>query len=180
MRRLACSVMSSAVMLVILATATASAAVAGELAAKFKVGDTAPDFTLESIEGRQVRLTDITRNKVVLLAFWSLRCEACLLEVPFIEQIHQDYVGRGVAVISVVTDGLDKATTKIMMKNAGASPSYPVLVDPDYAVSDVYTTFVVPHTLVIDRKGIVRYVHTGFEPGIEKRHTAALDLALRP
>jgi peroxiredoxin len=162
------------------ATATAPAAVAGELAAKFKVGDKAPDFTLEDVEGRQVRLSDITRNKVVLLAFWSLRCEACLLEVPYIEQIHQTFVGRGVAVLSVVTDGLDKATTKTMMRNTGACPSYPVLVDPDYAVSDVYTTFVVPHTLVIDRKGIVRYVHTGFEPGTEKQHKAALDLVLRP
>lgn len=160
--------------------ATAPAAVAGDLAAKFKVGDKAPDFTLEDIEGRQVRLSDITRNRVVLLAFWSLRCEACLQEVPFIEQIHQDFVGRGVAVLSVVIDGLDIATTKTMMKNAGAFPSYPVLVDPDYAVSDVYTTFVVPHTLVIDRKGIVRYIHTGFEPGTEKQHKAALDLALRP
>lgn len=160
--------------------ATAPAAVAGDLAAKFKVGDKAPDFTLEDIEGQHVRLLDITKSKVVLLAFWSLRCEACLQEVPYLEQIHKTYVGRGVALLSVVIDGLDAATTKTMMKAAGASPRYPVLVDPDYAVSEVYTSFIVPHTLVIDRRGIVRYVHTGFEPGTEKLYEAALDLALRP
>lgn len=176
----ACNLATIAVMLGVLLIAPVPRTAAGELAAKFKVGDTAPDFTLEDVEGRRVRLSDITKSKVVLLAFWSLRCEACLQEVPFIQQIHQDFVGKGVAVLSVVTDGLDKDTTKTMMKNAGASPSYPVLVDPDYAVSNVYTTFVVPHTLVIDRKGIVRYIHTGFEPGTEKKHKVALDLALRP
>lgn len=171
---------ASVVILGVFLTMIAPATATGELAAKFKVGDTAPDFSLEDIEGRRVRLSDIMKSKVVMLAFWSLRCEACLQEVPFIEQIHQAFLGRGVAVLSVVTDGLDIPTTKTMMKTAGVSPSYPVLVDPDYAVSDVYTTFVVPHTLVIDRKGIVRYVHTGFEPGTEKKHTTALELALRP
>ena len=116
----------------------------------------------------------------MLLAFWSLRCGACLQEIPFLEQLHTSYGGKGVAVISVVIDGVDAATTKSVMKEVGASPSYPVLVDPDFAVSDVYTNFVVPHTLVIDRGGIIRYVHTGFEPGAEKQYEAALLKALGP
>ena len=64
------------------------------------------------------------------------------------------------------------------MSGRTASPSYPVLVDPDFAVSDIYTSFVVPHTLVIDRKGIIRYVHTGFESGTEKQYEEALKQAL--
>ena len=64
------------------------------------------------------------------------------------------------------------------MKEVGAAPAYPVLIDPDFAVSDTYTNFLVPHTLVIDRKGVGRYVHTGFEPGTEKQYEAALDRAL--
>ena len=53
-------------------------------------------------------------------------------------------------------------------------------MDPDFTASDTYTNFVVPHTLVIDRKGIIRYVHTGFEPGTEKQYEAALVKALGP
>ena len=83
-------------------------------------------------------------------------------------------------VLSVVTDGVDAAATKTIMKEVGVSPSYPVLVDPDFSVSDTYTTFVVPHTLVIDRKGIIRYLHTGFEAGTEKQYEAALEKALGP
>jgi peroxiredoxin len=73
---------------------------------------------------------------------------------------------------------VDAAATKSIMKEVGVSPSYPVLVDPDFTASDTYTTFVVPHTLIIDRKGIIRYVHTGFEPGTEKQCEAALVKAL--
>jgi len=84
-----------------------------------------------------------------------------------------------VVVLSVVTDGVGADATQAIMKEVGASPSYPVLVDPDFSVSDTYTNFVVPHTLVIDRTGIIRYVHTGFDPGTEKEYEAALAKALR-
>ncbi len=178
MKRFICSMMAIATVLTGLAAAPPPPAAAGEIASKFKVGDKAPDFTLQEIGGRQVQLSSVCKTKVVLLAFWSLRCGACLQEVPHLEKLHKNYGGRGVAVLSVVTDGVDAATTKTVMKEVGAAPSYPVLVDPDFTVSDTYTNFVVPHTLVIDRKGIVRYVHTGFETGTEKQYEAALAQAL--
>lgn len=161
-----------------LVTAVAPTALAEEQGSKFKIGDAAPDFTLMDTGGRKVQLSTVNRGSVVLLAFWSLRCGACLQEVPFLERLHTSYGGKGVRVLSVLTDGVDAAATKTIMKEVRAAPSYPVLVDPDFAVSDIYTNFVVPHTLVIDRKGIVRYVHTGFETGTEKQYEAALLKAL--
>jgi len=178
MKRMICYITAIAAVLGAMATTTDSTALAEEMAAKFKIGDTAPDFTLQEIGGRQVQLSIANKGKVVLLAFWSLRCGACLQEVPFLEQLHKSYSGKGVAVLSVVTDGVDAAATKTIIKEVGVSLSYPVLVDPDFTASDTYTNFVVPHTLVIDRKGIIRYVHTGFEPGTEKQYEAALVKAL--
>lgn len=163
-----------------LATAAVPTAPAEEIPSKFKIGDTAPDFTLMDTEGRKVQLSRANKGSVVLLAFWSLRCGACLQEAPFLEQLHKNYGKKGVTLLSVVTDGVDAATTKTIMKEVGVAPTYPVLVDPDFAASDTYTNFVVPHTLVIDRKGIVRYVHTGFETGTEKQYEAALLKALGP
>jgi peroxiredoxin len=180
MKRVICWITAISAVLGALATAAVPTALAEEMAAKFKIGDTAPDFTLQEIGGRQVQLSKVNQGKVVLLAFWSLRCGACLQEVPFLEKLHKSYGGKGVAVLSVVTDGVDATTTQNIMKEVGVSPSYPVLVDPDFTASDTFTTFVVPHTLVIDRKGIIRYVHTGFEPGTEKQYEAALVKALGP
>ena len=150
---------------------------AGESATRATIR--APSFTLPGLDGQQHELGE-WGDKVVLLNFWSLRCGACLEEVPYLNRIHQDRGARGVAVISVVTDGVDAAATTAIMKEVGAAPAYPVLVDLDFAVSDTYTSFLVPHTLVVDRKGIIRYVHTGFQPGTEKQYEAALDRALAP
>jgi len=178
MKRMIRNIAALAAVLGLLAIAAIPNAPAEEMAAKFKIGDTAPDFTLQELDGRQVQLSQANKDKVVLLAFWSLRCGACIQEAPFLERLHKNYEGKGVAVLSVVTDGVDAAATRTIMKEVGVSPSYPVLVDPDFTASDMYTTFVVPHTLVIDRKGIIRYVHTGFEPGTEKQYEAALVKAL--
>lgn len=171
-------VTAAAALLGLLAVAFVPTPAIAELAAKFKIGDTAPDFTLQEIGGREVQLSSANKDKVVLLVFWSLRCGACLQEVPFIDQLYKKFDGKGVAVLSVVTDGVDADATKAIMKDVGISPGYPVLVDPDFTASDTYTNFVVPHTLVIDRKGIIRYIHTGFEPGTEKKYEAALNQAL--
>ncbi len=170
----------AAVLGALAAAAAPTALPAGEPAAKFKVGDKAPDFTLREIGGQQVQLSIANKGKVVLLAFWSLRCGACLEEVPTLEQLHKSYGGKGATVLSVITDGVDAATTKTVMKEVGAAPSYPVLVDPDFTVTDTYTNFLVPHTLVIDRSGIIRYIHTGFESGTGKMHEAALVETLGP
>ena len=178
MKGMICRLAAIAAVLGALAILAVPTARTEETAAKFKIGDTAPDFTLQDIGGRQVQLSLVNKGKVVLLAFWSLRCGACLSEIPFLEQLHKNYGAKGVAVLSVVTDGVDAAATKTIMKEVGASPSYPVLVDPEFTASDTYTNFVVPHTLVIDRKGIIRYVHTGFETGTEKSYEAALVKAL--
>lgn len=178
MNRMICSVMAIATVLGALATARVPTALAGDMAAKFKVGDAAPDFALQDIGGRTVRLSSANKGQVVLLAFWSLRCGACLQEVPALEQLHKSFAGRGVAVVSVVIDGMDAAATKATMKEAGISPSYPILLDLDFTASETYTNFMVPHTLVIDRNGIIRYIHTGFEPGAEKQYEAALVQAL--
>ena len=168
-----------ATVLGILAATNLPAAGAGEMAAKLKVGDIAPDFTLADTGGRKVRLSSFAGNRVVLLAFWSLRCGACLNEIPYLNQIQQKFSSRGVAVLSVVTDGVDAAATATIMREVDAAPGYPVLVDPEFSVSDTYTNFVVPHTLVIDRKGIIRYQHTGFEPGLEREYEAAIAAALK-
>ena len=180
MNRMMSSIAAIAAVMGVLVTAAAPPARAEEMAAKFKIGDAAPDFTLQEIGGRQIQLSKTYKDKVVLLAFWSLRCGACLSEAPFLEQLHKSYGGKGVAVLSVVTDGVDADTTRTVMKEVGVAPSYPVLMDPDFSASDTYTNFVVPHTLVIDRKGVIRYVHTGFEPGTDKQYEAALVKALKP
>jgi peroxiredoxin len=145
---------------------------------KFKVGDTAPDFTLKELAGGDVQLSSFKGAKVVLLNFWGLRCGACLEELPYLEDLHKRYAGQGLVVLGVDTDGVDAATIKATMAEVKASVSYPVLVDTDFTATDTYTNFLVPLTIVIDRKGVITYLHTGFEKGTEKHYEAAVKKAL--
>ena len=145
---------------------------------KFKVGDTAVEFEILDLAGKTVKMSDYTGKKVVLLNFWGLRCGACLEELPYLEAIHKKYSGQGLVTLGVDTDGVDAETIVQTMKDVKASVSYQVLVDPDFKATDLYTNFLVPLTIVIDRKGIIRYIHTGFEKGGEKEYEDAVKKSL--
>ena len=166
--------------LALLVTLAPVAARAGLADGKFKVGDRAPDFTLNDTRGRPVSLAATTTKGAVLLAFWAMRCGTCLSEIPYLEQIKAKYEGKGMTLLAVNTDGVDAPTVAATLKDLKLAPSYTILLDPDFVVSDTYTNFVVPLTLIIDRAGIVRYTHTGFEEGSEKEYEQALLAAIGP
>ena len=145
---------------------------------KFKPGDKAPDFTVKSISGQEIKLSGHAGKQVVLLNFWGLRCGACLEEMPYLEVIHGKYKDKGLVVLGVDSDGVGTEEVVATLKEVGVSVSYPLLVDPDFAVTDAYTNFLVPLTIVIDKSGTIRYIHTGFEKGTEKQYEDAVKKAL--
>ena len=145
---------------------------------KFKPGDKAPDFATKDLEGRTIQLSAYAGKKVVLLNFWGLRCGACLEEMPYLDALAKKYAERGLVVLGVDTDGVDASIVLETLKEVKVAVSYPLLVDPDFAITDVYTNFLVPLTIVIDKGGTVRYLHTGFEKGTEKQYEEALVKAL--
>jgi len=147
-------------------------------AQKFKPGDTAPDFTLKDIAGNDVNLSDYAGKKVVLLAFFAVRCGTCLAEAPYLEKTHQKYAGKDFVLLGINTDGINASLAAQTMKDVGFETTYTVLLDPDFTVTDVYTNFLVPLTMVIDKKGIVRYIHSGFKNGDQKEYEKAVKKAL--
>ena len=153
-------------------------ALAGMGDAKFKVGDRAPEFTLADMTGREVSLADYAGQEVVLLAFWAMRCGTCLSEIPYLEALHRKYDDKGLELLAVDTDGVDAEILGATLKDLGVSPTYTILLDPEFTVSDTYTNFIVPLTLVIDREGVIRYIHTGFEEGVEAEYEKAILEAL--
>lgn len=145
---------------------------------KLKVGEKAPDFTTQDLEGKEITLSSYNGSKVVLLNFWGVRCGACLEEMPHLDNIAKKYSGQDVVVLGVDTDGLDASTLGETMKEMGTSVDYPILVDQDFTITDTYTNFLVPLTLVIDKERVIRYIHTGYEKGREKEYEEAVRKAL--
>lgn len=145
---------------------------------KFKPGDKAPDFVTKDLAGKEVKLSSFAGKNVVLLNFWGLRCGACLEEMPYLEAIGKAYADKGLVVLGVDTDGVDAKTVVETLAEVRVSVSYPLLTDEEFKITDVYTNFLVPLTIVIDKKGVITYIHTGFEKGTEKKYEEAVVKAL--
>lgn len=145
---------------------------------KFKPGDKAPDFTLKSLTGEDVKLSSFAAKKAVLLNFWGLRCGACLEEMPYLDKIATSYKDKGLVVLGIDTDGVGVDDVNATLKEVGVKVGYPLLIDKDFAVTDVYTNFLVPLTIVIDKSGTIQYFHVGFEKGTEKHYEDAVKKAL--
>ncbi len=116
------------------------------------VGKAAPDFALESLEGKTVRLSDF-RGKAVLLNFWATWCEPCKIEMPWFAEMQRQYGPQGLQIIGIAMDDSDKDTIAKFAKDLGVN--YPVLLGKE-GVGDRYGGVpYLPNSFYIDRAGTV-------------------------
>jgi thiol-disulfide isomerase/thioredoxin len=130
------------------------------------VGSQAPDFTLKSNQGSNVRLAE-QRGHVVMLNFWASWCAPCRKEMPLLDELHQRYQSAGFILYGVNVEPDPTAGDKLV-KDLGVS--FPVLYDTDSATSRAYRIDAMPTTVVIDRDGVVRYVNRGYRSGDEEKY----------
>ena len=117
-----------------------------------KPGAAAPDFTLQSLDGKTVRLTDF-RGKAVLLNFWATWCEPCKLEMPWFVELQKQYGPQGLEVLGVAMDDSGKEAVAKFAKDMGVN--YPVLLGKE-SVGDEYGGLeYLPTSFYIDRDGKV-------------------------
>jgi cytochrome c biogenesis protein CcmG, thiol:disulfide interchange protein DsbE len=119
-------------------------------------GFVSPDFDLPAVVGPNMTLTEL-RGQPVVLNFWATWCPPCRAEMPYFEAVSQNYAGR-VAVI-----GIDQGETleQVVRFATAVGVTYPLLLDEDSQVSRLYKVQALPTTFFIDRRGVVREVHTG-------------------
>ena len=127
---------------------------------------TAPDFTLESLDGEHVRLEEL-RGQVVLINFWASWCGPCRQEMPVLDRLHQRYQSTGFTVLGINVEGEVAPAKSIVDKTA---VTFPVLIDAGQSVSKLYDLKAMPSTVVVDRDGKVRFVHRGYKPGDEEKY----------
>ncbi len=130
------------------------------------VNDQAPDFTLKSLEGTNLRL-DEYKGQVVLINFWASWCGPCRQEMPLLDRIHQRYSDAGFAVLGVNVEG-QIAPAKEIADSTGVT--FPLLIDENQRVAEVYDLEAMPSSVLVDRDGVVRYVHRGYKPGDEAKY----------
>lgn len=127
-------------------------------------GRAAPDFTLRTGEGRNLRLAE-QRGQVVMVNFWATWCTPCRVEMPHLQRIHEQYRSAGFLLLGVSVDD-DPAKALELARRMGLT--FPILFDTDKAVSRRYDLKTMPSTMLIDRDGSLRQVHRGYKEGVEQ------------
>ena len=135
-----------ALMLVFLVSGCGSVANTGA-----EIGDLAPDFQLQSTEGHYITLSDL-RGSPVILNFWASWCSPCCYEMPFLQQIYEEWQNEGIIILAI-NSSESQSTIMGFMEDNGFS--FPVLMD-DGAVSLYYNIVGIPTTFFIDKDGIIQ------------------------
>jgi DsbE subfamily thiol:disulfide oxidoreductase len=135
----------------------------------------APDFTLKSRDGKNMRLSEL-RGQVVLLNFWASWCGPCREEMPILNALYHKYKDLGFTVLGV---NLDAKTEKALAYLKDTPVDFPVLYDPKGEVSKVYGVSAMPSTVIIDRNGTVRYLHQGYKAGYEDTYRQQIKTLMR-
>jgi len=126
----------------------------------------APDFTLRTMDGQNLRLQE-QRGRVVLVNFWATWCGPCRQEMPHLNRLHDKYRNAGFVLLGVNIDEDPRVAAEVA---ARIGVRFPVLFDTDKKVSRLYDMSAMPATVVIDRDGKVRHLHRGYRDGVEKAY----------
>jgi thiol-disulfide isomerase/thioredoxin len=112
----------------------------------------APDFSLTSLSGQTVRLSEM-RGKVVLLNFWATWCPPCREEVPSLARLANAMSNSEFQMITVAIDKEGRKAVDEFFRHAGVQ--LPTLIDSTGVVGKSYGITGVPETFIIDKQGLI-------------------------
>lgn len=147
-----------------------------------RAGDTlnkpAGDFTLP-LRGQAapVQLSKL-KGQVVMINFWASWCGPCRQEFPLLDSMYRKYKPMGFTLIGVnVEPDMKDAEEKFLSKIAPVT--FPIAMDKDNHVSQAYGVTAMPSTVIVDRKGNLRWLHRGYKPGDENEYLDQVRALLR-
>ncbi len=113
-------------------------------------GTPAPDFTLETLDGKTVSLSSL-RGKAVVVNFWATWCGPCKIETPWLVELQNQYGAQGLQIVGVAMDESGKDEIARFAKDMGMN--YPVLLGKE-AVGEAYGGVpALPESFFIGRDG---------------------------
>lgn len=148
----------SLVLLAVVATLSAFAVNAAN-----SIGKPAPEIASETwLNSEPLSLADL-KGKVVMVEFWTFGCYNCRNVEPYIKAWHDRYAKQGLVVVAVHAPefGYERDTENVKRYLEEHGISYAVPIDNDFATWKRFDNHVWPAMYLIDKHGIIRYVHLG-------------------
>jgi peroxiredoxin len=127
----------------------------------YNVGNRAPDFTLQTVDGKPVSLSAL-RGEPVVLNFWRIACPACVFELPFIEDVYKSLnASKQVVKPQIYTVNLMDYAEHVNNLLNENHYTFPILMDFKGEAMYAYSLNSIPATFFIDADGIIRKVQIG-------------------
>ena len=133
-------------------------------------GKPAPDFMLQDVSGKSVRLRDL-RGQVVLINLWATWCPPCIAEMPDLAAVYNAHKSEGLVILGVDDQERPETVTDFISHNP---LPYPILLDTDSRVARAYRTNFLPASFLIDRRGVLRATMPG------QNNRTKLEAAIKP
>jgi peroxiredoxin len=122
-------------------------------------GEYAPDFTLETLEGEEVSLSDFRGEKKVMLNFWATWCPPCRAEMPDMQNVYEEY--EDVEILAVNLTETEPGTDQVAEFRDDFGLTFPILMDHDVSVAGEYDIQPVPTSYLIDTNGQIENIALG-------------------
>lgn len=122
-----------------------------------EVGAQAPNFVLQDLNGLIFELADFKGN-VILLNFWATWCGPCRLEMPMLEKQFQDFADQNFVILAI---NLEESFDEVQAYVEELGMTFPVLLDQDGSVSELYRIIGYPSSVLIDAAGKIQTIHIG-------------------
>ncbi len=129
--------------------------------------ETAPDFRLPDLKGKQVSLKSLLGKGPVVLDFWATWCKPCVKYLPKLQKVYDKYKKDGLVVVGINEDG-PRNRAKINPFIKSKRINFPILIDANSQVMRSYRIMGLPATIVISSDGEIYKVHKSYKPGDEK------------
>ena len=139
--------------------------------AEVKAGQPAADFAGTTLAGAPLKLSSL-RGKVVLVDFWASWCEPCKKELPLLDKLAPRLRARGIEIVAV---NIDDDSKKAADFASSRGLHLTIVPDASKKIVGTWEPPKMPSSFVVDKAGVVRAVHGGFEPGDEAKLEAELN-----
>ncbi|WP_437746344.1 TlpA disulfide reductase family protein [Sorangium sp. So ce1504] len=144
------------------------------------IGSAAPELAAEVVSGEGPSTLKEARGKVVIVDFWATYCRPCRRSFPKYQEL-VDRFGGNLAVLAVSLDAPEDVSTEQLAGFADeAGVRFKILWDKDQSAEKAYRPRRMPTAFVVDRGGIVRHVHAGYEDGEEDKISREVEALLGP
>ncbi|MDX1613058.1 MAG: TlpA disulfide reductase family protein [Candidatus Promineifilaceae bacterium] len=140
-----------------------------------EVGDPAPDFTLNDLDGQPVTLSAF-RGRPVIINFWATWCAPCRIEMPALQAAYEKHQDRGLVILALDQDEPAEVARSFFYDEMGLT--FTPLLDENGLVAADYGNYgILPTTYFVNAEGIVTAVHRGplTERQLEERLALTFD-----